>query len=414
MKHNKYRLLYSSALVLSPLMSDVLGDVAESDEQSHYADRYGADAQGQDSILNSIETSNAQLRETVRKTIQKNIQLEGISTDAADTLHTIIIAGITGSVAGIEDLEEHHAAAGADHADLTSFLQQLQAWLTGSYSQHTSQALNTLKSTIAAQYPSWNIAILTPEMPNPNPNTDTIYMMGTFEADYGNALGLNVPISSNLAAFIGNSAVFKLVNQETQTQVDGVKITVKQNEIKVVDLDAGTYILDISANTKTDRYDLVVRPKKLSVIIKSENKVYTGTTNATLNITVTGILDRDVKDVQIIATGTFPRSEIGTYTVTVSDYRVGGAKRHNYTLLPWTGTLNASILKGSATPGNPSQDTSTYVTMNPISSSTPTFTGTCEAGATVQVTFTLGGRRHNIQQPLMAQHGELLQLPYRR
>ena len=86
-----------------------------------------------------------------------------------------------------------------------------------------------------------------------------------------------------------------------------------------------------------------ITPKALTVTGTTvSNKVYDGTTTATLTGTLSGVVSIDAANVTLVPAGTFSQSNVGTgLAVTAADTLVGGAAG-NYTLTQPTG-LTASI-----------------------------------------------------------------------
>lgn len=90
---------------------------------------------------------------------------------------------------------------------------------------------------------------------------------------------------------------------------------------------------------------LTVAPKGVVVTgITASDKVYDGTTTATINsaATFTGKLEND--ELTLTATGTFDSKDVGTgKTVTVSDHALGGASAGNYTITSTETSTTANI-----------------------------------------------------------------------
>ena len=90
---------------------------------------------------------------------------------------------------------------------------------------------------------------------------------------------------------------------------------------------------------------LTVAPKGVVVTgITASDKVYDGTTTATINSTATftGKLEND--ELTLTATGTFDSKDVGTgKTVTVSDHALGGASAGNYTITSTETSTTANI-----------------------------------------------------------------------
>jgi len=109
----------------------------------------------------------------------------------------------------------------------------------------------------------------------------------------------------------------------------------------------------------------------------ANNKIYNGTTNATITGTLNGIISPDV--VTLTGTGTFASANVGTGISVTSTSTLGGANSGNYTLTQPTG-LSANITQASQT-----------ITFGALASKTTsdaafTLTGSASSGLTITYT----------------------------
>ena len=86
--------------------------------------------------------------------------------------------------------------------------------------------------------------------------------------------------------------------------------------------------------TGTYEKEFTINPKKVTVnSITANDKVYDGTTNATLNVEIKGLIDSDKNEISATATGAFEDKKAGkNKKVTISSINLSGAKSGNYTL----------------------------------------------------------------------------------
>jgi len=148
--------------------------------------------------------------------------------------------------------------------------------------------------------------------------------------------------------------------------------------------DAGNYTLAQPALTGT------ITARALTVTgLAAQNKVYDGTTTATLAGTpgLAGAVSGDGVALAGTATGTFANADVGTAkTVTISGLSLAGADAGNYTLTPPTATAD---ITGAAT------TTTLISSVNPVGvGSNVTFTATVVSGAGTPagtVVFLAGG-----------------------
>jgi|GEM_PF-2282518 len=108
--------------------------------------------------------------------------------------------------------------------------------------------------------------------------------------------------------------------------------------------DAGNYSLSSVANATAD-----ITAKPVTPLIVANDKVYDGTTTATLSSqTVSGVIEPDVVTLEVGAAA-FADKDVGTWTVTASSLSLSGADAGNYTLAAATATDAAEITAGSLT-----------------------------------------------------------------
>ncbi len=101
--------------------------------------------------------------------------------------------------------------------------------------------------------------------------------------------------------------------------------------------------------TSTMDFSITAKPVTITGITASD-KVYDGTTTATINSTATftGKLEND--ELTLTATGVFSDKNVGTgKDVTVSDHALGGASAGNYTITSAEATTTANITPKTAT-----------------------------------------------------------------
>ncbi|MBF8295565.1 MAG: Bacterial surface protein [Bacteroidetes bacterium] len=103
---------------------------------------------------------------------------------------------------------------------------------------------------------------------------------------------------------------------------------------------------------------ITITPKDLTVSgITADDKVYDGTTSATLNTTGAALVDLVSGDIVTVSTsganGTFAGKEVGTNkTVTISGLTIGGTDAGNYTLTQPTATASITPASVSVTPAD--------------------------------------------------------------
>ena len=133
---------------------------------------------------------------------------------------------------------------------------------------------------------------------------------------------------------------------ELSGAVDGENVpvtltyTVNGYNDTAVPVNAGSYTVTASiANsnytlTGNTTADFVITPKTVTVSgITANDKVYNGTTNATLDcskVVLDGILENDT--LTVTATGTLESADVGEQKVTISDLTLGGNSANNYVL----------------------------------------------------------------------------------
>jgi hypothetical protein len=109
-------------------------------------------------------------------------------------------------------------------------------------------------------------------------------------------------------------------------------------------VDAGNYSVS-NPVTSTAR----INPRAITGSITAADKVYDGTTDATITSrTLSGVLAGDLVS-YVGGTATFAQKHVGTWTVTATGLALGGAQAGNYTVNT-TATTTASITKRGLTP----------------------------------------------------------------
>ncbi len=199
---------------------------------------------------------------------------------------------------------------------------------------------------------------------------------GTTAATISGAV-LNGVISGDAVA-LGNAASGTFANKHV-----GVGKAVS-TAMTLSGADAGNYTLAQPALTGT------ITARALTVTgLAAQNKVYDGTTTATLTGTpgLVGAVSGDGVALAGTATGTFANADVGTAkTVTISGLSLAGADAGNYTLTPPTATAD---ITGAAT------TTTLISSVNPVGvGSNVTFTATVVSGAGTPagtVVFLAGG-----------------------
>jgi hypothetical protein len=182
-------------------------------------------------------------------------------------------------------------------------------------------------------------------------------------------------ISASLVGVQGTDTVILISKGATGTFANknvGTAKTVTTAGFKIVGADAYKYILTQPSLTAN------ITAAGLTVTgITANNKVYDGTTAATLNTTsasLVGVISPDVVSlISTGATGTFSDKNIGTgKTVTTSGFTLSGADGGNYTLTPPTLSANitaAGLTVSGITASNKVYDGTTSATLNTTSAS---------------------------------------------
>ncbi|MDD2684541.1 MAG: YDG domain-containing protein [Gallionella sp.] len=172
--------------------------------------------------------------------------------------------------------------------------------------------------------------------------------------------------------------------------------TINVSSIGLSGADAGNYVLQNTTATTTAN----ITAKSLSVVYTGNNRAYDGSTLATVNDTITGIISGDT--VTLSETASFVSKNAGTSkTVNVSAMTLAGADAGNYVLQNTTATTTASITAKALTASYSGSDkvydanTSAAVlgsSTDVISGDTVTFTQTADfanknvgAGKTINV-----------------------------
>jgi len=133
---------------------------------------------------------------------------------------------------------------------------------------------------------------------------------------------------------------------------------------------------------------LIVNQKTLTLTSPAaSNKVYDGTTTATITGTLSGIVNSDV--VTLVGTGTFASANVGTGIAVTSTSTLSGSGAGNYTLTEPTG-LTANITKAALTitATGPQYTGGTYTTPTTGSTTNFTYSGTVNGETITSVTLT--------------------------
>ena len=160
----------------------------------------------------------------------------------------------------------------------------------------------------------------------------------------------------------GENAVFAI-------KTVGVNIGVTVTGLTLGGSAAGDYTLTEPTLTG----NIVARPIIVSAIT-DQNKVYDGTTNATINTTgavLSGVLASDIANVTLVtsgATGAFSSADVGTgLTVTISGLYLTGSTSSNYSISVTNPTANITALPltvSGVTANNKTYDGTTTATLS--------------------------------------------------
>ncbi len=198
---------------------------------------------------------------------------------------------------------------------------------------------------------------------------------------YGGVGTIGATVTSRGTPVAGLPVQFQVMGKVVGTATTNSSGVATLANVSLAGLSAGSY-----ANAATASYAgslgytrssttgiLVVAPVPLSVSgITAANKVYDGTTNATLNTgsaTLSGVLDNDQVTLDSSsATGTFATKNVGTgITVTVSGLTLSGAQAGDYVVSQPTTTANitaATLTVTGITAENKPFDGTTTATLN--------------------------------------------------
>jgi hypothetical protein len=165
---------------------------------------------------------------------------------------------------------------------------------------------------------------------------------------------LSGAISGDDILYTGGTASFADKNAGTGKVVTATGLTLSG-------ADAGNYTVNATATATAN-----ITPAALTVSAAGINKVYDGTTAATVTLSDNRLGSDVVTD--SYASAAFAQKQVGTWTVTVNGISIGGADAGNYALQDTTTTTTASItkknLKVTATGVNKVYDGSTSATVN--------------------------------------------------
>ncbi len=137
-------------------------------------------------------------------------------------------------------------------------------------------------------------------------------------------------IAPDVVTLVVAAATFDSEDVGTRTATAGLSLT---------GADAGNYTVNATASD-----DAVISAKALTPVIVANDKMYDGTTTATLSSqTMTGVIGGETVTL-IVGAANFDTKEVGTNkTVTASDLSLGGADAGNYVLGATTATDLADI-----------------------------------------------------------------------
>lgn len=157
-----------------------------------------------------------------------------------------------------------------------------------------------------------------------------ITLTGYSGAYDGTAHGVTLKgvLSSDTVYYSSNGSSFTSTTPLTYTNVGSNKVYVK--------------VVRSGYSAWTGSADVHITARPITVTGTSvSDKIYDGTTTAEINLgTVSGILPQD--NIKVTATGSFPNSQIGTYSIPIR-YALSGTNTTNYTV-PTSETVQASIV----------------------------------------------------------------------
>ena len=171
---------------------------------------------------------------------------------------------------------------------------------------------------------------------------------------YGGVATIGATMTSRGAAVVGQTVQFRVMGQVVGTAVTDSQGIATLGGVSLAGVKAGAYANAISASfvgsfafTSSSALGLlVVSPAQLGVSgITASNKMYDGTTHASLNTgsaVLVGVMPGDVVTLDSSgATGTFATKDVGSgITVTVSGLSLAGPQAGNYVVGPATTMAN--------------------------------------------------------------------------
>jgi hypothetical protein len=180
---------------------------------------------------------------------------------------------------------------------------------------------------------------------NPAPVTvtftaaDKIYD-GTNTATVSNCVIATGKVGSDDVTCSVANGTFASANASASAQT--VSATVTLGGVK-----AGNYTLGANTTATTTAR---INPKPVTPAITADNKDYDGTTTATIQCALTGVLSAETANVNCSGTGNFADANAGVgKTVTSNNLALGGSASGNYILSSTTATTTATINKATPT-----------------------------------------------------------------
>lgn len=167
---------------------------------------------------------------------------------------------------------------------------------------------------------------------------DKVYDASTKAVIHTGSADLNGVVAGDSVNLVGTKASGAFSDKNA-----GTDKTVTIKGLKLSGTDAANYTVTTTATTTAD-----IAQKQLTAVtgITAANKVYDGTTGATLNTKsakLSGVIRGDKVTVSG-AVGTFSDANVGTgKTVTIDDFTLGGTAGGNYTLSGYTTATKANI-----------------------------------------------------------------------
>jgi len=198
--------------------------------------------------------------------------------------------------------------------------------------------------------------------------------------------GVNKTYDGNTTASLTGTAVLSATVNNDNISLNGTASgqfstalvangkTVSISGLSLSGTNSPSYILSPATTTA----NITALPVTISAA-SANNKVYDGTTAATISGTLSGIISSDVSNVVLNATGTFAQSTVANVIAVVSTATLSGSASGNYSLIQPTG-LYANITKASQT-----INFTTFTT--PVTTATTGFTLIASTSSGLTVTF---------------------------